>query len=102
LSDLFSRFLHLLVACDPPTEEDRRARDFDNDGNDIGPLLKKRQVIMEMTMEIWQVSPPLHRSLPLAVLTVTEQEAIELFDIKKGIIPHRIEEAPAKPEGWYA
>lgn len=97
-------FLRWLVACHPPTDDERRQRAFDNDGNDIGPALTKRQVIMEMTMEIWQVSPPLRRSLSLAVLMLRKQEAIELFDIKKGIIPHRTEEAAAEPgrEGWYA
>ncbi|GHJ87436.1 hypothetical protein NliqN6_3838 [Naganishia liquefaciens] len=72
-----------IFCCDPPSEEDLRAREFDDAGNDIGPALRKRQVVLEMSLEIWQ-------------------EAIELFDIRESFIPHRTEEAQPGVDGWYA
>ncbi|KAJ9101948.1 hypothetical protein QFC19_005030 [Naganishia cerealis] len=74
----------IIFACDPPSEEDKRAQ-YDEEGNVVREALARRQVVMEMTMDVWQ-------------------EAIELFNIKKGIIPDREEEAEQKPgaSGWYA
>ncbi|KAJ9125284.1 hypothetical protein QFC22_000240 [Naganishia vaughanmartiniae] len=74
----------VIYSCDPPSEEDKRAL-YDEAGNVLREALTRRQVVMEMTMDVWQ-------------------EAIELFNIKKGIIPHRQEEVEQKPSasGWYA
>jgi hypothetical protein len=44
-----------VVSCEPPSEEDRRAQ-FDAEGNQIREALTKRQVVMEMSMEVWKVS----------------------------------------------
>ncbi|GHJ85623.1 hypothetical protein NliqN6_2025 [Naganishia liquefaciens] len=74
----------IIFSCEPPSEEDKRAQ-YDAAGNEIREALTKRQVVMEMSMEAWQ-------------------EAIELFGITKGIIPHREEEEEQRPSasGWYA
>ncbi|KAJ9115708.1 hypothetical protein QFC20_001035 [Naganishia adeliensis] len=74
----------IIFSCEPPTEEDKREQ-FDEAGNSIRDALTKRQVVLEMTMDIWK-------------------EAIELFDIKTSKIPHREEEEDQKPtaSGWYA
>ncbi|KAJ9108928.1 hypothetical protein QFC21_000250 [Naganishia friedmannii] len=73
-----------VVSCDPPSEEDKKAQ-YDEEGNVTREALTRRQVVMEMTMDVWQ-------------------EAIELFNIAKGIIPHREEAEEQKPSasGWYA
>lgn len=94
------------VSCEPPSEEDRRAQ-FDAEGNQIREALSKRQVVMEMSMEVWKVSVMDHstlETLQLIVVVLCPQEAIELFGIKKGIIPNREEEAEQRPSasGWYA
>ncbi|KAI5454584.1 hypothetical protein NCC49_003478 [Naganishia albida] len=74
----------IIFSCEPPTEEDKREQ-FDENGESIRDALTKRQVVFEMTMDIWK-------------------EAIELFDIKTSRIPHREEADGQKPtaSGWYA
>ncbi|KAI5452174.1 hypothetical protein NCC49_001112 [Naganishia albida] len=74
----------VIYACEPPTPEDRIAQ-YDETGKLLTEALTKRQVILEMNMQVWT-------------------EAIELFDIRTSVIPHREEGVPGEPgaSGWYA
>lgn len=54
----------LLVSCEPPAEEDKRAQ-FDESGNQIRDALTKRQVVLEMTMDIWKARRVLLQGLEI-------------------------------------
>ncbi|KAJ9098673.1 hypothetical protein QFC21_004321 [Naganishia friedmannii] len=73
----------MIVGCNPPLQEDRVPK-YNDDGTLKELAMSKRQLVMEWTMDLWR-------------------EAIELFDIREGIIPHRVEEEAQQPgaAGWY-
>jgi hypothetical protein len=60
----------------------------------------KNQAVMELDMDTWRVSS----CHPRLSESANDQEAIELFNIKKPIIPHRDYGLQARPgEGtWYS